>query len=95
MNNIDFLFINTNASKKIYQDLSKEYSAIETCHWAGMLASHCRMKGYSVDILDCEAENLTTEESAKRIKEYKATLNVFVVYRPTTVGIYPKHDWCS
>jgi hypothetical protein len=67
MRQIDILFIHPNAAKKIYQDLSKDFSAIEPPIWAGMLASHCRVKGYGVDILDCEALHLDDEQSVKKI----------------------------
>ena len=65
--NIDVLFVHANAAKKIYQDLAKDYSAIEPPIWAGMLASHCRIKGFSVDILDCEALFLTEQRTGTRI----------------------------
>ena len=55
MKQLDILFIHPNASHKIYQDLSKYYSAIEPPIWAGMLASHCLKHGFSVEIIDCEA----------------------------------------
>ena len=55
---LDVLFVHANASKRIYQDLAKDFSAIEPPIWAGMLANHCRHKGFSVDILDCEALRL-------------------------------------
>ena len=58
MKQLDVLFVHANASKKIYQDLAKDFSAIEPPIWAGMLANHCRIKDFSVDILDCEALNL-------------------------------------
>ena len=65
MKQLDVLFVHANASKKIYQDLAKDFSAIEPPIWAGMLANHCRLKGFSVDILDCEALHLDEEQSAK------------------------------
>ena len=37
---IDILFVHPNASKIIYQDLSKSAAAIEPPIWAAMLASH-------------------------------------------------------
>ena len=49
---LDILFVHTNASKKIYQDLSKDHSAFEPPIWAGMLANHCRNKKFKVEILD-------------------------------------------
>ena len=51
---LDILFIHPNGSKKIYQELSNDHSAIEPPIWAGMLANHCRNRNFNVEILDCE-----------------------------------------
>ena len=80
MNQLDVLFIHPNASRKIYQGLSKDYSAIEPPIWAALLANYARNKGYSVKILDCEANNLDASASAKKISEYNPRLSVIVVY---------------
>lgn len=80
MKKLDILFVHPNGSKKIYQDLSKDHSAIEPPIWAAMLANHCRSRGFSVKILDCEAERLTTEESAMQIADIGARIACFVVY---------------
>jgi len=80
MKQLDVLFVHANASKKIYQDLAKEFSAIEPPIWAGMLANHCRHKGFSADILDCEALRLEEERSVQQILQAKARLVCFVVY---------------
>ena len=80
MKQLDVLFVHANGSKKIYQDLANHFSAIEPPIWAGMLANHCRIKGFSVDILDCEALHLDEEQSTQQIVEHKALLVCFVVY---------------
>lgn len=80
MKKLDILFVHPNAAHKIYQDLSKDFSAIEPPIWAGMLASHCRVKGYGVDILDCEALHLDESQSAEKIKEANPKVVCFVVY---------------
>ncbi len=80
MSKLDILFVHPNGSKKIYQDLSKDHSAIEPPIWAAMLANHCRAKGFGAQILDCEAERLDTESSAKKIDEIDAKITCFVVY---------------
>ena len=77
---LDILFVHPNASDKIYQSLSKDHSAIEPPIWAAMLANHCRSRGYSVSILDCEAERLDYDSSVKAIEDSKARLVCFVVY---------------
>jgi radical SAM superfamily enzyme YgiQ (UPF0313 family) len=80
MRKLDVLFVHPNAAEQIYQDLSKNHSAIEPPIWAGMLANHCRVNNFGASILDCEALNLSWEESAKIITEMNARLVCFVVY---------------
>lgn len=77
---IDILFVHPNASDVIYQDLSKKAAAIEPPIWAAMLANHVRKKNKNPEILDCEAESLNYNLSAKKILEYKAKIICFVVY---------------
>lgn len=80
MAKLDILFIHPNASSEIYQDLSKEHSAIETPIWAGMLAQHCRTWNFSVQILDCEAERINYKQAASLISEINPRIACFVVY---------------
>ena len=80
MKNLDILFIHSNGAKKIYQELSKDHSAIEPPIWAAMLTNHCLSRGFDADLIDCEAERLSTSESADRILKYDARVYCFVVY---------------
>lgn len=80
MKQLDILFIHPNACERIYQDLSKNYAAIEPPIWAGMLASHCLTKGFGVEILDCEALRLNDAASASKINELNPRVACFVVY---------------
>lgn len=77
---LDIVFVNTNSSKKVYQDLSIEYSAIEPPFWSLLLAETCRRKGYSVAIIDAIAENLTHEQTAKRVIDINPRFCCFVTY---------------
>ena len=77
---LDILFVHTNASEKIYQGLSTKHSAIEPPIWAAMLANHCRVRNFGVQILDCEAEGLGWTDSAKIINDIDAKVVCFVVY---------------
>ena len=77
---LDILFIHPNASKKIYQGLSNDHSAIEPPIWAGMLANHCRNKNFNVQILDCEVEKLDYLTSVQEITKIKPRIACFVVY---------------
>jgi len=80
MYNYDILFIHTNSSKKVYQDLGLNHAAIEPPIWAAMLANSVRAAGFNPQILDAEVENLSADETSKRIIEYRAKINCFVVY---------------
>lgn len=80
MPSMDILFIHPNAAKKIYQDLAKDYAAIEPPIWAGMLTAHCLNRGFSADILDCEAWHLTEEEAVKTVVGINPRIACFVVY---------------
>tara|TARA_R110000824_G_scaffold15247_3_gene64272 strand:+ start:8527 stop:10032 length:1506 start_codon:yes stop_codon:yes gene_type:complete len=80
MKKVDVLYIHPNASKKVYQDLSKDLSAIEPPIWAALLANNSRKNGFTARILDCEAERLSSEDAAKKIKDVNARINVIVVY---------------
>jgi len=77
---VDILFVHPNASKKIYQDLATNNSAIEPPIWAAMLANSVRSVGFSVEILDTEAEQLDYLSASKKILDYDARIICFVVY---------------
>jgi radical SAM superfamily enzyme YgiQ (UPF0313 family) len=77
---LDVLFVNPGNHKKIYQDLAKDYSAIETPTWSLLLAESCRSVGHNVAILDACAERLTNAQCVERIKEANPRLICFVVY---------------
>jgi len=77
---IDVLFVNPGNSQGIYQDLSKDFSAIETPTWSLLLAESCRSKKFSVGILDINAERLNEQEAYKKICSIDPRLIVIVVY---------------
>jgi radical SAM superfamily enzyme YgiQ (UPF0313 family) len=80
MKQLDILFVHAGASKKIYQDLSKDFSAIEPPIWAGMLASHCLKRGFGAEVLDCEALGLDDAQAARKVTEFNPRAACFVVY---------------
>lgn len=77
---IDILFITPNSSKKVYQELSKDYSAIEPPTWSLLLAQSCRSRNFKVGILDANAERLDNDTSLLKIKKLNPRLICFVVY---------------
>ncbi|MCK5344309.1 MAG: cobalamin-dependent protein [Candidatus Heimdallarchaeota archaeon] len=78
---IDLLLVNAGGTKKkVYQDLSKDLSAVEPPFWAALTAGFIRNNGYHVDILDANAENYDAEETADKIVEMNPSLTNIVVY---------------
>lgn len=79
-NQLDLLLVNPGARKQVYQSLSTNLAAIEPPVWAGLMATFVRRKGYSVAIIDADAENLTPAEVAQRVEEMSPVLTAVVVY---------------
>jgi anaerobic magnesium-protoporphyrin IX monomethyl ester cyclase len=77
---LDLVLVHPGNRTRIYQSLGATLSAIETPIWAGLMATFVRNRGFSACILDAEAENLTPEETAKRIADMAPLLTAVVVY---------------
>lgn len=77
---LDLLLINPGSRMQVYQSLGKELAAIEPPVWAGMMATFVRGRGYSVAIIDAEAEQLTPAEVAERVRDLRPRLTAVVVY---------------
>lgn len=80
MKPIDILFIHPNSSEEIYGELAKQWSAIEPPVWAAMLAKHCLIKGFSAEIMDCEALNMSDFDAIYHIKNLQPRIACFVIY---------------
>jgi len=76
----DLLIINPGNANGIYQSLSDKFAAIEPPTWSLLLAESVRSRGYSVEILDVNAERLDITEATQRITSEKYKLICFVVY---------------
>jgi anaerobic magnesium-protoporphyrin IX monomethyl ester cyclase len=68
MSKVDLLIVKPGSARKQYSVFKDTLAAVEPPLWGLMLASYAREKGYSVAVLDAEAENLTPEEAAAKIK---------------------------
>ena len=77
---IDLLIISPGNNKLIYQDLAKEYAAIEPPIWAGLLAKFAKNKGYGIEFIDQEAEGLSVEQIGQKGSEFNPRLTAVVVY---------------
>ena len=78
MSNI--VLINPGSRKQIFQDLGLEAAAIEPPFWIAVMASYLREKGFSVTVIDANAENLAPDETAQRVQSLSPLLSAVIVY---------------
>ena len=78
--NLDLVLVHPGNRTQIYQSLGLTLSAIEPPVWAGLMATFVRNRGFSVEVLDAEAEDLNPEETAARIVQMEPLLTAIVVY---------------
>ena len=78
--NLDVCFVVASSSQKSYQELAKQYAAIEPPTWALLLAQSCRSINFKVNIIDANAENLSNEQVLKKIIKLNPRIVCFVVY---------------
>lgn len=78
---LDLLLVNVGGTRqKVYQDLSKDFSAIEPPFWAALTAGFVRQKGFTVDIFDANVLNLDPAATAEQVVRRGARLTAIVVY---------------
>jgi anaerobic magnesium-protoporphyrin IX monomethyl ester cyclase len=74
------VLVNPASRMRIYQSLGTSLTAVENPVWAGLIATFVRTKGYSVEIVDAEAEELFPAAAAERVTAMKPRLAAIVVY---------------
>lgn len=77
---IDLALINPGSRMEIYQSLGSTLAAIEPPVWAGLIATFVRKRGFSVEIIDAEAEVLSPQQVAERVAYLSPVLTAVVVY---------------
>jgi len=77
---IDVLFIHPGNQQRIYQDLSKEFTAVATAVWTSLLAEHTRNKGYSTAIYDANVEGWDEDVPKELMSKHNPNLIVIMVY---------------
>lgn len=77
---LDLVLINPGTGKITYQDLATDLTAIEPPMWAGIIATYARNHGFSVKIIDAEAEHLDAKTVAERVKAYDPVLVGMIVF---------------
>lgn len=78
--NIDLVLINPSSRTQNYQSLGPTLAAIEPPVWAGLIATFVRKRGFSVEIIDAEAEELSPQQTAERVVYLSPVLTAVVVY---------------
>ena len=77
---IDLLVVNPPSGEAIYGPLAGEMTAIEPPLWGRIIAAWMRDAGFSVRILDCEAQQLSPAKAATLAAAAEARLIVVCVY---------------
>jgi radical SAM superfamily enzyme YgiQ (UPF0313 family) len=77
---IDLLLVSPGGRREVYQDLAEDLTAIEPPVWAGLIAEYVRRKGFSVEILDANAEGLDAGDAGKVAADRKPRLTAVVCY---------------
>jgi anaerobic magnesium-protoporphyrin IX monomethyl ester cyclase len=77
---VDIVLINPGDRKQVYQELGKDYSAIEPPFLIAVMAAYLRNNGVDVAIIDSNAENITPDETAARVNELNPLLAAVIVY---------------
>jgi radical SAM superfamily enzyme YgiQ (UPF0313 family) len=77
---IDLVLVNPGNRTQIYQGLGSHLAAVEPPVWVGLIALYIRQHGYTVAILDANAEQVTPDETARRVGELNPRLTAVVVY---------------
>ncbi len=77
---LDLVLINPASRPQVYQSLAAKLTAVENPVWAGLMASFCRQKGLSVEVIDAEAEEHGHATVADRLRDLKPVLAAVVVY---------------
>ncbi|MHC4743240.1 MAG: B12-binding domain-containing radical SAM protein [Planctomycetota bacterium] len=74
MEKTDLVLINPGGKKEAYGDLRFVFSAIEPPIWAALIAGFVRQKGFSVEIIDTEAQVFTDEQIVRAVARREAVL---------------------
>jgi len=80
MRSLDLVLVNPGGRAHVYQSLGSALTAIEPPVWAGLMGTYVRRRGFSVAIIDAEAEDLTPEQTAQRVIDMDPRLIALVVY---------------
>jgi hypothetical protein len=90
-NNLDLLLINPGNRSQAYGSLAGSLAGIEPPLWCGLIAGFIRKNGYTVKIIDADAENLSPKKVAQKIAELDPLLvNIVVLGTNPSASSTPK-----
>lgn len=76
----DLVLINPNVRVTAYQDLGQSLTAIEPPLWCRLIAGYCLDRGWGVQIIDAEADELNPVEVALQVAELSPRLVAIVAH---------------
>ena len=77
---IDIVLINPGDRQQVFQSLGRDYSAVEPPYWAVVIAAYLRHQGFSVALIDANAECLSPGQTARRAVALNPVLCAVIVY---------------
>ena len=77
---LDLVLVHPGTGSTTYQDLANDLTAIEPPLWTRLIASYARHHGFSVKIIDAEAEHIGAEQVAARVMALKPRLVGMIVF---------------
>jgi anaerobic magnesium-protoporphyrin IX monomethyl ester cyclase len=80
MKSTDVILVNPGGHEKIYQALASKMTACEPPVWSGIIAKYLQNRGFSVRILDANADRLSPEQTANEIVKASPLLTAMVIY---------------
>lgn len=80
MKKIDIVLINPGDRKQVFQNLGSDLAGIEPPFWIVVLAAFLRKNSFTVSVIDSNAENISPQETAKRIFDLDPLLSCVIVY---------------
>ncbi|WP_035691831.1 B12-binding domain-containing radical SAM protein [Azospirillum halopraeferens] len=77
---MDLVLVNPGERTRIYQGLGSSLTAVEPPLWCRLIAGYARDRGWSVAIIDAEAEHLTPDAVAERVQALAPALVTMVAF---------------
>src|SRR5439155_15170420 len=77
---MDLMLINPSGREVIYQDLGSDVTAVESPLWCRLIAGYITDRGYSVQILDADGENLSPKAVAETVAGAQPRLAGVITY---------------